>query len=248
LERAFLLFYLADLDCLTTRGSSASSFAREQAMFKASKTAIQLFGRIGLAVMASSLVLATVPAHADTNFVRIPTQYIAALGDPQASSGTDAETWGLWAIDPGPRGVYLADYADLVANAGVAPVGWKLDPTAWWLEEYGRLMEAPTFPLPAGKYVVTGGRDVASVLIVEEPDAKGKQAWSLADGASVYDVTHLGCRAALYTQKETGKACTPDKAPISVFPMTPFEVMPAVEGCSKQDYQVLIVVGMVVEG
>jgi hypothetical protein len=29
--------------------------------------------------------------------------------------------------------------------------------------------------------------------------------------------------------------------------MTPLEVMPAVEGCSKQDYQVLIVVGMVVE-
>jgi hypothetical protein len=28
--------------------------------------------------------------------------------------------------------------------------------------------------------------------------------------------------------------------------MTPDTVMPAVEGCSKQDYQVLIVVGMVV--
>jgi hypothetical protein len=122
-----------------------------------------------------------------------------------------------------------------------------LDPKAWWLEEYGRLMEAPTFPLPAGQYVVTGGRDVASVLTVEEPDAMGKQAWSLADGASVHDVTHLGCRAALYTEKEAGKACTPDKAPTSVFPMTPLDVMPAVEGCSKQDYQVLIVVGMVVE-
>jgi hypothetical protein len=168
------------------------------------------------------------------------------LGDPQASSGTDAETWGLWEIDPGPRGVYLKDYADLVANAAVAPDGWTLDPKAWWLEEYGRLMEAPSFPLPAGQYVVTGGRDVASVLTVEEPDAMGKQAWSLADGASVYDVTHLGCRAALYTEKETGKACTPDKAPMSVFPMTPDTLMPAVEGCSKQDYQVLIVVGMVV--
>ena len=215
-------------------------------MIEAFRTVTGLLRQIGFAFIGLAVFLTTVPSHADTNFVRIPTQYIAALGDPQASSGTDAETWGLWAIDPGPRGVYLGDYADLVANAAVAPDGWKLDPTAWWLEEYGRLMEAPSFPLPAGQYVVTGGRDVASVLTVEEPDAMGKQAWSLADGASVYDVTHLGCRAALYTQKETGKACTPDNAPISVFPMTPDTVMPAVEGCSKQDYQVLIVVGMVV--
>ena len=244
----FLLFYLAALVCMEGRGRGASFIVREQAMFKAMTTSARLFRRIGLAVTASALILNTVPSHAETNFVRIPTQYIAALGDPQASSGTDAETWGLWEIDPGPRGVYLEDYADLVANAAVAPDGWKFDPTAWWLEEYGRLMEAPSFPLPAGQYVVTGGRDVASVLTVEEPDAMGKQAWSLADGASVYDVTHLGCRAALYTEKETGKACTPDKAPISVFPITPGTVMPAVEGCSKQDYQVLIVVGMMIDG
>jgi hypothetical protein len=29
--------------------------------------------------------------------------------------------------------------------------------------------------------------------------------------------------------------------------MTPLDFMPAVEGCSKQDYQVLIVIGMMVE-
>jgi hypothetical protein len=29
--------------------------------------------------------------------------------------------------------------------------------------------------------------------------------------------------------------------------MTPGTVMPEVEGCSKQDYQVLIVIGMIVE-
>lgn len=216
-------------------------------MIKSMNTSARLFRRIGYAVTASALILTTVPSLAETNFVRIPTQYIAALGDPQASSGTDAETWGLWEIDPGPRGVYLEDYADLVANDAVAQDGWTFDPAAWWLEEYGRIMEAPTFPLPAGQYVVTGGRDVVSVLSVEEPDAVGKQAWSLADGANVYDVTHLGCRAALYTEKETGKTCTPDKAPISVFPMTAGTTMPAVEGCNKQDYQVLIVVGMMVE-
>ena len=216
-------------------------------MNEAINTATGLFRRIGLAVIAPALFLAPVTAHAEASFARIPTQYIAALGDPQASSGKGAETWGLWAIDPGPRGVDVEDYADLVANADVAPLGWKFDRTAWWLEEHGLIMEAPSFPLPAGQYVVTGGREVTSVLTVEEPDAMGKQAWSLADAANIYDVTHFGCRAALYTENETGKACTPDKAPMSVFPMSPGKVMPAVEGCSKQDYQVLIVIGMMVE-
>jgi hypothetical protein len=29
-------------------------------------------------------LVTALPVHADTNYVRIPTQYIAALGDPQA--------------------------------------------------------------------------------------------------------------------------------------------------------------------
>jgi hypothetical protein len=221
--------------------------AQEQAMIEAIMYTTALFRRIGFAILAPALLLVTVPAHAEANFTRIPTQYIAALGDPKATSGTDAETWGLWAVDPGPRGVDIEDYADLVANADVAPDGWKFDRAGWWLEEHGLIMEAPTFPLPAGQYVVTGGREVTSVLTVEEPDAMGKQAWSLADAARIYDVTHFGCRAALYTEREVGQSCTPDKAPMSVFPMTPGTVMPAVEGCSKQDYQVLIVIGMMVE-
>ena len=193
------------------------------------------------------VAMTALPAYAEATFTRIPTQYIAALGNPQASSGAEAEAWGLWAIDPGPRGVRIDDYADLIANADVAPDGWTFDRTAWWLEEHGLIMEAPSFPLPAGQYVVTGGREVTSVLTVEEPDGMGKQKWSLSDGARIYDVTHFGCRAALYTEKETGTACTPDKAPMSVFPMSPGTVMPAVEGCSKRDYQVLIVIGMMVE-
>lgn len=32
-------------------------------------------------------------------------RFISALGDPTASSGQGAETWGLWRDDPGPRGV-----------------------------------------------------------------------------------------------------------------------------------------------
>ena len=88
---------------------------------------------------------------------------------------------------------------------------------------------------------------MTSLLTVSEPDAAGKQGWTLDDGATIYDVTHFGCRAALYTEKVSGQSCSPAKAPMSVFPMTPGTVMPAVEGCSKQDYQVPIVIGMRVE-
>lgn len=43
-------------------------------------------------------------------FKRISTQYIAALGDPGATSGSGAQAWGLWPLDPGPRGVELDNY------------------------------------------------------------------------------------------------------------------------------------------
>ena len=88
---------------------------------------------------------------------------------------------------------------------------------------------------------MTGGRDVTSVLTITTDGT-----WSLADGATLYDVTHLGCRAALYTTAK-GQSCTPDKTNLNVFPMRPDISMPAVEGCVKQDYQVLIVIGRMVE-
>ena len=188
-----------------------------------------------------------VPAHAEATFAPGPTQYIAALGDPSSTSGDDALTWGFWSVDPGPRGVWTTDYDDLIANGGTAPDGWKFDAAAWWLEEHGLIMEAPSFPLPPGQYVVTGGREVTSVLTVQPADASGMQAWNLADGATIYDVTHLRCRAALYTAAGDAQSCTPDKTPTETFPMSPGISMPAVEGCSKQDYQVLIVVGMMVD-
>ncbi|MCX7286099.1 MAG: hypothetical protein NTW20_00670 [Rhodobacterales bacterium] len=196
-----------------------------------------------IAVLGS---LAAQVAMAETVMVGGPTQYIAALGDPGATSGTDAETWGFWAVDPGPRGVWSTDFADLLANGGNAPAGWQFDAASWWLEEHGLIMEAPSFPLPAGQYVVTGGRETTSVLTVAAPDAAGRQAWSLADGATIYDVTHLRCRAAVYTAA-TGQSCTPDKTPTNVFPMDPGRSMPEVEGCSKRDYQVLIVIGRMAE-
>lgn len=189
---------------------------------------------------------AVAPAFADSAFAPGPTQYIAALGESTSTSGDDAATWGFWSVDPGPRGVWSTDYDDLIANGGTAPDGWQFDAAAWWLEEHGLIMEAPSFALPAGRYVVTGGREVTSVLTVQAPDANGQQAWSLADGATIYDVTHLRCRAALYTAAN-GQSCTPDKTPVDAFQMSIGTAMPAVEGCSKQDYQVLIVVGMMVD-
>jgi hypothetical protein len=202
--------------------------------------------RAGAAWLMIAAFAAAAPAVAESAFAPGPTQYIAALGDPTSTSGDDAALWGFWSVDPGPRGVWSTDYDDLIANGGVAHDGWQFDGAAWWLEEHGLIMEAPSFPLPPGQYVVTGGREVTSVLTVSAPDADGQQTWSLADGATIYDVTHLRCRAALYTASN-GQSCTPDKTPVDAFPMSIGTAMPAVEGCSKQDYQVLIVMGMMVD-
>lgn len=176
-----------------------------------------------------------------SQFRRVPTQYIAALAPPQTTSGDNAETWGLWRQDPGPRGVRLANLASL--ENGVAPAGWHHDRNAWWLEEHGLLMEAPDFPMPAGEYMVTGDRAVTSVLTVRAPSADGRQHWELANGATLYDVTHLRCRSAVYTPATAAASCSPTAARQSDFPVSPGAAMPPVANCAKQDYQVLIVIG-----
>ena len=172
-------------------------------------------------------------------------QYIAALGDPKANSGNGAQLWGLWREDPGPRGVRLARYEQLKAANGVAPARWKFDSTDWWLEEHGLIMEKPAFPLPPGRYLVTGDRDVTTVLTIHAKDKNGNQRWELADRATLYDVTHLACRSARYTPSKAGQnSCSPANARQSAFPVTPGGTMPPVDGCNKQDYAVLIVVGV----
>lgn len=178
-----------------------------------------------------------------TKFRRIEPQYIAALGEASAKSGNGAQNWGLWALDPGPRGVQLDDYPQLKAS-GVAPARWKFDAADWWLEEHGLIMEAPSFPLPAGKYLVTGDREVVTVLTVHPKDKDGNQRWELGDGATLYDVTHLGCRSARYTPAQSGKACSPANAPGKSFRVNPGMAMPDVNGCKKKEYTVLIVVGL----
>lgn len=183
----------------------------------------------------------------EMKFKRISTQFIAALGDPKASSGSGAETWGLWRLDPGPRGVRLSGYERLKSNGGVAPAQWKFDGADWWVEEHGLIMEKPEFPLSPGRYIVTGDREVTTVLIVHAKDATGAQRWELEDGATLYDVTHLPCRSARYTPATAGGACSPEQARQDDFPVTPGAPMPAIAGCSKQDYAVLFVIGVGVE-
>lgn len=180
------------------------------------------------------------------NFKRVSTQFIAALGNPEASSGTGAEAWGVWRQDPGPRGVWLDNFGELKSR-GVAPADWQFDNGDWWLDENGLIMEQPDFPLPPGKYLVTGNRQVTAVLTIHPADSDGHRRWELADGATLHDVTHLGCRSARYTPAGGSGSCSPASARKTEFPVSPGGTMPAVVGCHKQDYTVLFIIGVAAE-
>lgn len=195
-------------------------------------------------IMAGLLIL---PAQATEDgepiFKSVPTQFIAALGDPEATSGTGAELWGLWDTDPGPRGVWLSLYPVLSAAGGYAPAGWSFDAADWWLDENGLIMEKPVFSIQPGKYIVTGNRETSAVLTVH-PEENGTMQWDLNKGANLHDVTHLGCRSARYTPAISGGECSPSRAPRSAFKIAPGTLMPSVEGCKKQDYSVLFIVAV----
>ena len=184
-------------------------------------------------------------------FQRYPQlRFIAALGDPKASSGTGADQWGLWRNDPGPRGFYLRDY-DRKLKSNVAPGGWTLDKDAIWIEEHGLVMPSPgDLPrtslskstkesLPYKRYVVTGDREVTTVLTVFQGGR-----WELAKG-SLYDVTHLPCRSAKYTPASGSGSCVPSADDQKVFPVKPGAEMPRLSNpsCDKLDYAVLFVLG-----
>ena len=206
--------------------------------------ALLAMGWLMMAALGQSVQAA---GEGQTQFRHIPTQFIAALGNPDATSGSGAQTWGLWRQDPGPRGVRLDSYEQLKATGGVAPAQWKFDSTDWWLEENGLIMEKPDFPFPPGKYIVTGNRQVISVLTVHPTNKDGDRRWELDDGATLHDVTHLGCRSARYTPVASDKSCSPAMAPKSAFRVAPGAAMPPVAGCNKQDYSVLFVIGVAVE-
>jgi len=223
-------------------GSGSGGLSRRS--FLVAGTAAAATAALSPAALAQS---ARAASETETKFKRISTQFIAALGDPDSTSGSGAQLWGLWRQDPGPRGVRLNRYERLKAAGGVAPAQWKFDSTDWWLEEHGLIMEQPDFPVPPGKYLVTGNREVTTVLTVHPKEQDGAQRWELDDGATIYDVTHLGCRSARYTPATSENSCSPANAKITAFPVAPGGVMPPVESCNKQDYAVLLVIGVAVE-
>ena len=190
--------------------------------------------------------LTPVVMESEIDFKQIPLQFIAALGEPNANSGTGVENWAIWPIDPGPRGIRLKNYERLQETSGIAPAGWQFDLNGWWLEENGLIMEPPKLPVTPGRYMVTGDREVTTVLTVFPPDPSGAKRWKLDDGATLYDVTHLGCRSARYTPLagSEGGSCSPANAPQEAFRVPPGADMPPVNGCQKQDYAVLFLVAI----
>ena len=227
---------------ISQRGTVLAPTRRTQRLMSRALLAMGL-----LMMMAALGQSAHATGEGQTKFKRVPTQFIAELGDPGATSGSGAQSWGLWRLDPGPRGVWLDGYEQLKAAGGVAPAQWKFDSTDWWVEENGLIMEKPDFPVPPGKYIVTGDREVTSVLTVHPMDKDGAHHWDLDNGAKLYDVTHLPCRSARYTPATIDSSCSPAKVQKTVFPVTPGGPMPPVQGCNKQDYAVLFVIGVAVE-
>lgn len=228
----------------------------QQSMMRGGKsrffTSLSALGTLMAAKESSALSASYPPARPDKPFSiwafpseiqkfqrlgRGATQFIAALGEPTATRGSNANEWGIWRVDPGPRGVLLRDFSRLEAAGGIARAGWQFDPTDFWVEEYGRMMEKPDFPITAGRYLVTGDREVTTILSV-----KADGSWELDGGATLFDVTHLPCRAARYSPV-TG-AGSPANAVINEFPVTPGALMPKIEGCKSMDYAVLFVIGL----
>jgi hypothetical protein len=105
-------------------------------------------------------------------------------------------------------------------------------------------MEQPDFPVPPRKYLVTGNRKVTAVLTVYPADKNGDSRWELDNGATLYDVTHLACRSARYRPAAGDGSCSPAQVQKSAFPVAPGGAMPPVEDCKKQDYTVLLVIGV----
>ncbi|MFT5258815.1 MAG: hypothetical protein ACI9J2_001136 [Saprospiraceae bacterium] len=167
-------------------------------------------------------------------FKRTPVHYIAALGNPMSSEGIGAETWGIWRKDPG---LLNTNNEDLVED-------WDFDKSDWWIGENGAVMEPPSFPLPAGMYLVTGTRETTAMLTIHPIDGQGEQRWELDDDATLYDVTHLPCLSARYQPETTSVLCLPSSLPEAAFPMSSGGELPDVENCDKQDYSVLFVIAI----
>ena len=176
--------------------------------------------------------------------------FIAALGQIRAPVGRRRRDrrCALWAEDPGPNGVPLGRFANLMERGGKAQAGWQFDKEDWWLEEHGLIVPKPDAPpakrydraagavVPARRYAVTGDRELTTVL-----DGARRRQVGAGEGHAVRrDAPAVPQRAHGYT----GAACTPAQADARQFPVKPGAAMPAVGGCAKQDYAVLFVVGI----
>jgi len=70
----------------------------------------------------------------------------------------------------------------------------------------------------------------------------------LIGSLSLFSVDHEATnRPAPYTPATVGGACSPANAKQAAFLVAPGGAMPPVEGCTKQDYAELIVIGIGVE-
>ena len=67
------------------------------------------------------------------------------------------------------------------------------------MEEHGLIMDQPDLPDPPGKYLVTGDREVVTVLTVHPADK---------DGATLSDMTRLPWRSAHYTPVTRENSCS----------------------------------------
>ncbi|MEM7240779.1 MAG: hypothetical protein AAF429_01205 [Pseudomonadota bacterium] len=177
------------------------------------------------------------------DYKNAPIHFIASLGAADATSGDGAETWGIWYGDPATRSVWLSMYPLIRQMGGFTPANWRIEEDDWWLDENGLIMQPPNFPIPAGKYLVTGDREVTTILTIEKPDESGNMKWSLKEGM-IYDVTHLPCRSSRYTPLNGSGTCLPDQADKRMFPIPVGYPLPSLEACHKQDYAVLIVIGL----
>jgi len=200
-----------------------------------------------LSALAFAGTCITTPVFAQKKFRRVRNQYIAALAPADATSGTGAETWGIWRVDPGPIGVWLRFYQLLRKAGNIAPADWRFDIDDWWLDENGLIMRAPDFPISPGQYYVTNGEDHIALLTIDPPDQNGKQGWSLSDGKTIGNVTHGPCRSARFTPVGASGSCSPENANLDAFPLKPGEQVPEVSQCNRQIYAVLIVFGFPVE-
>lgn len=133
----------------------------------------------------------------------------------------------------------LRDYERIMATESAERPSW-LDSKDFFLDENAIIMPQPEFPMPPGKYLVTGARSTTTGLTI---DAEGN--WKLDEG-KLFDVTHLPCRAARYrttTTAEDSKAGSPMTVRKGDFPVMPGGIMPDVLGTNKEIYSVVFIIG-----